>query len=529
VRTAIAQPESPAVPAGASRAARAAWNGIPGRALPAGLIVLHVVVQLLVRPFPRWFDALRVMDYARAFPHRPPPFPFSNGAPEQHALRIGSIAPEHVLQQIFGYGQVAFYAFPFLMGIVLVLATYALGRMLLGRSAGALAALLIVLEPILVRTTNNNTSWQLLPDVPAAALFVTGVALVVAAGRRVAAGNAGRAATWSLVAAGACFGWAYLARELVVFLFPVIVVALLLWRVPWRRWWLVALPMLGALGIEMAWASHLYGDPLARWTVASAHTYPPDFGNTRVHALVSFWRVLTHDPGAYATAVVAIATLVAAAVTRRRALLLAAAWFLALWAPLTLLGGFIDPQHVSLRVESPRYWVPLLPALALGAAGLLTLVAGRRGVRARLAVAGALATAVVVVYGAADLDYIRHAAAGSDEAGWTDARWSALRTWLHDNERRVPALASDGRTAVTLDLMYRYAPIGGAVRWHGRVVVVHRARRRERGLRPADVGGRALLWSRYTSRPRPRSADGWRLAWQADNASLAVYLPPART
>jgi 4-amino-4-deoxy-L-arabinose transferase-like glycosyltransferase len=523
VRTAAAQPDSPAAPAAAAATTRA--RPIAWLAAPVGLVVLHVVLQLLVRPFPRWFDALRVADDARAFPDGPGPFPFSSGAATQHALRIGSIVPERLFQEIFGFGQVAFYAFPFLMGIVLVLATYALGRMLFGRHAAVLAALIVVLQPILVRTTNNNTSWQLLPDVPAAALFVTGLALVVAAGRRMAAGAGGRAAPWLLVAAGACFGWAYLVRELVVFLFPVILVALLLWRVPWRRWWLLALPMVGALGVELVWASHLYGDALARWHVASAHTYPPDAGNTRAHALASFWRVLTHNPGAYVTALMALGTVLAAAVTRRRGLLLCAAWFLALWAPLTLLGGVIDPQHVSLRVESPRYWVALLPALALGTAGVAALVAGRRRAWPRVAAAVAVAAVVLAVYGVADVRYVQQVGRGADEAGWTDARWNALRSWLHANERLVPALASDGRTAVTLDLMYRYAPIGGGVRWHGPVTVTHRARRRTWTPRPADVGGQGLLWSRYTSTVRPREADGWRLAWRSDNGALAVYLP----
>jgi len=197
----------------------------------------------------------------------------------------------------------------------------------------------------------------------------------------------------------------------------------------------------------------------------------------------------------------------------------------ALCAPLTLLGGAIDPHHVSLHVEAPRYWVPLLPALALGAAGLLALPAASPGRPLRLAAVGALAAAVVLVYAVGDLRYVQGASAGRDEAGWTDARWSALRSYLHAHAALVPAVASDGRTAVTLDFMYRYAPIGGAVRWRGRVDALPGARRRYRRLRPADTGGVALLWSRYTSPRPPRAADGWRAAWRSDNGALAVYLP----
>jgi len=294
-------------------------------ALLLGVVALHVALQLLVRPFPRWFDALRVMDLARRFPDPQDRFPFSAGPVAWHALRIGSIVPERLFQEVFGYGQVAFYAFPFVMGIVLVVATFALGRELYGPAGAAFAALLVVLAPILVRTTNNNTSWQLLPDVPAAALFTSGLALVVVAGRRQAERRDGPVVSWLLVGAGACFGWQYLIRESAVFLFPVILVALGLWRVPWRRWWPLALPMLGALAVEFAWAQHLYGDVLARWHVASGHTYPPDAGGSRLHAALSFWRVLEHNPGAYPTAAMAVATVLAAVVTRRRALVLCAA------------------------------------------------------------------------------------------------------------------------------------------------------------------------------------------------------------
>jgi hypothetical protein len=225
------------------------------------------------------------------------------------------------------------------------------------------------------------------------------------------------------------------------------------------------------------------------------------------------------------TAAMAVATVLAAVVTRRRALVLCAVWFVALWAPLTLLGGVIDPHHVALHVEAPRYWVPLLPALALGAAGLLALPAASPGHPLRLAAVGVLAAAVVLVYAIGDLRYVAHAGEGRDEAGWTDARWSALRSYLHEHSALVPAVASDGRTAVTLDFMYRYAPIGGAVRWHGRVDVLPGGRRRHRRPGRADTGGVPLLWSRYTSPRPPRAADGWRTAWRSDNGALAIYLP----
>jgi hypothetical protein len=105
----------------------------------------------------------------------------------------------------------------------------------------------------------------------------------------------------------------------------------------------------------------------------------------------------------------------------------------------------------------------------------------------------------------------------------TDARWSALRTWLHHEGARIPVIASDGHTASTLDLMYRYAPIGGGVEWHGTVLVANH--RNSWRPRPRDVHGAALLWSVLTSTHPPAASDGWRLVWRSDNGKLRVYVP----
>jgi dolichyl-phosphate-mannose-protein mannosyltransferase len=477
-----------------------------GVALPLALVVAHVLVQLRIRPYPKWNDALIIMDFARRFPHLPPlqsDWRFEPVPVAQHALRIGMILPERGFQEIFGYGQVAFYAWPFLTGLVLVLATYWLGAMLFGRPAGTLAALILILQPMLVRTTVNNTSWQLLPDVPAAALFGLGMALLVHGARR---------SGWWLAAAGLCFGWAYLARELVALMFPAIVVALVLWKVPWRRWWTVAVPMLGTLALELVLAWRMHGDALARLHVGAGVNDPPHPNYRRLDALRGFWHMLETNPGAPLMLALMVATVALGAILRRREFVLCAVWCALLWLALLLGGGLLNPHHVSPRDTSARYYVPLLAPVALATAGALATLRLRP-------VAVAAAVALLAFYGFHDLRYVRRFDRATDEAGLTDARWSALRGWLATRQSVVPRLASDGHTLSALDLIYRYAPLGGAVQWHGAAIVANHPHWRPR---PDDVGGAALLWSRHTS-ALPRARDGWRLAWTSDNGALRVY------
>jgi len=91
------------------------------------LLVAHALVQLQVRPNPRWNDGTFMLNYARHFPDVPP---------NHYTLRIGLLLPTKLFEAVFGYGQVAYYAFPFLCGILLVVATYLLGASCSGPGRG---------------------------------------------------------------------------------------------------------------------------------------------------------------------------------------------------------------------------------------------------------------------------------------------------------------------------------------------------------------------------------------------------------
>ena len=112
-------------------------------AVGLGLVALHLVVTFQVRPHPRWNDGIFVLDDAAAFPDVPRQL-------DHHALRIGNIFPVRAFLEVFGYGQWAYYAWPFLTGILLVVAVFWLGTVLFGRWTGAAATVLLVFHPVLV-------------------------------------------------------------------------------------------------------------------------------------------------------------------------------------------------------------------------------------------------------------------------------------------------------------------------------------------------------------------------------------------
>jgi hypothetical protein len=485
-------------------------------AIGLGLVVLHLVVTFQVRPHPRWNDGIFVLDDAAAFPDVPRQL-------DHHVLRIGNIFPVRAFLELFGYGQVAYYAWPFVTGVLLVVAVFWLGTVLFGRWTAAAATVLLIFHPVLVDTviavgTERMTSWQLLPDLPSTAFFTLGLALLVTGAQRDDDRRWLSGLSWLFIGAGLTFGWAYLVRELTVFVFPVIVGVLAGWRLPLRRWVQVAAGMLACLVLELVvnWWAH--GDPLIRLKVGSEHgSSIADL--TRTDALLRFPRAVI----AYPQTVVVMATLVlmvlGAMLVRRRGHLLMLGWFVSLWLPLTLVSGLLDPGYIRINASLMRYWVPALPPLCLGAAA--AVAAGLAAVRDRLpedrrAVGRAL-TAVVVVVGLAlwcvpMLDDIAR--------NPRDAAWNDVRSFLARNDRRIDTVVTDDRDALILQIYSREA-VGGDLVLHADVERTGH----ELAAPPASAGDPRtwLVWSPVMSRTKPKAAQGWELALK--ERQLRVYRP----
>jgi hypothetical protein len=495
-----------------------ALSRVPTWVLGLGLVALHLAVTFQVRPHPRWNDGIFVLNDAASFPE-------VTRELDHHALRIGNIFPVRAFLELFGYGQVAYYAWPFVTGILLVVAVFALGTVLFGRWTGAAATVLLIFHPVLVDTViragrERMTSWQLLPDIPSTAFVTLGLALLVAgAQRRGSDGRAGDAAgPWWFLVAGFCFGWAYLVRELAVFVFPVILVALLAWRLPWRRWVQVALPMLGCLALELVTNAWAHGDPLVRLKVGGEHGSPIE-GLTRLDALLRFPRAVVGYPQTMAVLATVVLMVLGALLVRRRGHVLMLVWFVSMWLPLTLVSGLVDPGFIRINASLMRYWVPVLPALCLGAAAAVAsaLALVRRRLPERrpglgTAVTAAVAVAGLLVWCVPMLDNIAR--------NPRDRAWNAVRAYLAAHDDEIDTIVTDDRDALVLGI-YTREPLGGDRVVHATVRKTGHALREV----PASDGdpGTYLVWTPGLSTRRPSEEQGWRLVLK--KRELRVYAP----
>jgi 4-amino-4-deoxy-L-arabinose transferase-like glycosyltransferase len=476
---------------------------LPTWVLGFGLVLVHLAVAFQVRPAPRWNDGIFVLNRARDYPNVPL---------DHHALRIGNLLPVRGFLELFGYGQWSYYAWPFLTQILLVVAVFLLGIVLFERWTAVVATLLLIFHPVLVDTiiragSERMTSWQLLPDIPSTAFVTLGFALVIGAAQRRGDGRPGDAApTWWFLLAGFCFGWAYLVRELSVFFYPLLVGALLAWRLPWRRWVQVAIPMLGCLALEMVLASWVYGDPLARLKVDGEHGSAPLAPLTRTDALLRFPRIIEVYPGTVVVLTTLALTVLGALLIRRRPHVLLLCWFLVIWVPLTLVSGLINPDFIRINASLMRYWIPTLPALVLGAAGFVAWVLTwvRRRMLARSPGLGVAVTAGVAVLGLlVAVVPLAHLIARNPR----DHAWNAMRSYLHAHDKAVSTVITDDRDALVLGI-FRRDPEGGGLAVHTTIERVPHAEKQ-----PPESPGDPhtyLIWTPGLSKHKPAVADGWR-------------------
>lgn len=486
---------------------------VPRWVIGVTLLAVHLAVAFQVRPSPRWNDAIFVLNYARSYPDVPL---------DHHALRIGNLFPARLFLEIFGYGQVAYYAWPFLMGILLVLATFSLGAALFDRWTGAAAAFLVIFHPVFVTTeitygVERMASWHLLPDIPSTAFFTAGLALLISGAKRDEGDDRSRASAWWFLGAGLCFGEAYLIRELTVFAFPLIPLVLVMWRSPFRRWVQVALPMLACLALELVNAFLVYGDPLARLHVGAEHGSPPRNDLTRVDALLRLPRVIEAYPQTTAVFISFALMMLGAVISLRRGHILMLVWFLLVWLPLTLVSGLLDPGFIRINASLMRYWIPILPAVCLGAAAavgaLLTWLYRRLPDRALLPAALASGAFVVLLVAAWSLPLIDEIVGNP-----RDAKWNAVRSYLRTHDGSVDEVIIDERNALVLAI-YRNEPIGGEAAWQAEIRDVPHSQRRTPDA-PQDAGT-VLIWSPELSRRPPAPDTGWRLVLR--EPELRIY------
>jgi hypothetical protein len=485
-----------------------------------GLLACAAVIQfaLLRPPFPS--DSLAYFGWAESL----------GGNEISHGTtRLGVLVPVRIAIEVFGTSEAAYYIVPFMLSLLLIGATYVVGVRVTGSQVVGGAAGLAMVSSTLVLELNS----QILPDTFAAAWFVLGMALLLSA-----RGSAYR--TFWLAAGASAIGMAYLCREYVVFMAPLVL--FIGWVDHWkaRDWTLLAGTLIAMLAVEMVLMAVLFGDPLARIRALLGFAERGATGESAFLAAygegATRWTVLQRGPGALAMfdvgkllLVGVPAGVVLAVIDRQRRWMWSVflIWIAALWVPMIFLAGIVDPQTPRIRDNHVRYWYLVIPVLYLLATTIVTTTIS--GLRSRKLAVAAAVIGVLIAAGVLVSDL------GSVLPGRTfraigATQWDEVRDWLRANGETVDRIYTDTRMARVLPLYTR--EVFGAPIWQGEIVLF------ERGgefLPVADIDGAILLhelgirYLRNRNLQIPESyfdpGPGWEVAARRGDGTLTIVAP----
>jgi hypothetical protein len=448
--TTLLEPLRLARPPGATQHRRLVHDWL----LVGALVLVYAMLQSAFVHQPPLSDQIHYLFDAAMLPHI--------SDPPHQTLRIGLTIPVWFMIQLFDYSEAAYYAVPYLSAVGLIVATYWLGRLLDSRATGVIAGLMVFANPFVL----NDTS-QLLPDIPAAALFTGAITLLIWRWQRSEQPERlTRDDRLVLIGVGLLLGWSYLVREFIVLWFPVVVLVALVLRLPQTWWRLVALGTAAAFAFELLWGQIFFGSPFARivaalnqpasepWRVAERTQLigSGEIPDTHFEMLTAMPRnLVASDAGWILVALFAVLVLAAVLLPSPQLRMLA------LWVvvPVVLMLAVIQVAWLFdnriLRPEKLRYWLPAIPPLVVGGVAALLALGHRlldeRGRVVATGVAAALALTGVVMTGAQldqAVDFTRTGQAEylefrewAETSGqtcdviWTDAdHWRSSQRWV---------------------------------------------------------------------------------------------------
>lgn len=329
---------------------------------------------------------------------------------DHRSLRVGLIGMLVVMKSIFGYSEAMYYSVGLVAMGLLSSSTYALARLLLPRIPSVFAGVLVAANPLILARSSHP-----FPDLPAAALFTTGIGLLLWSGREAVPA---RVSGLMVLTAGATFGAAFAFRESIVLLAPVVLVAMWVIRIGRRDAVLLGMGAMAILVFELAAMQQWAGNALARLEVVLGRgsegelagaaidkaAQTAEFQGTYTQSAVAFVRHLYRSSRwALVFLIAPIGAAVGWLVSRRTAWLVIGSWLLTIWSLHLLIGpmrtgagGFV------FRLLQIRYWYPVFPALAIGLVGvfywgMLWLMSATRTGGGRV---GSIAAATTAVAGA---------------------------------------------------------------------------------------------------------------------------------
>ncbi|MEZ5186665.1 MAG: hypothetical protein R2720_13045 [Candidatus Nanopelagicales bacterium] len=345
--------------------------------------------------------------------------------------RWGIILPLIPVAVVFGATLPTFYAFAFLATALVIPVVYVLARWVAAPLIAAMSVVAFVATPL---TFINLTRGY--PDLMAIALNGLTLILVLAA--------RDKQRLWPLFLAGVVAGWAFEVRETTVFTWPLFV--WIVWGIA-RRGRGFAMLLLGLLpwamlDVILSW--QMLDDPLAKWHVLTGSDLNDStsvldgayLGHQRWWYLARLPVAIAQEPWGWVLLLLAGLGIAGGLVLRERVALYVV-WALLPAGFLILQAGFLDPQHPSVRVDVPRYWLAFTPGLTIAAVAFCAWVAPR--VRLPAAVGAGALTLLLLASGvrfatteptfypnSGDLPYRTVQALPPGATVWTDGRTSRI-------------------------------------------------------------------------------------------------------
>lgn len=327
------------------------------------LVLLLILVSIGLQAYflnpPVISDQLDYFFHANSFFNKPL-------AITHRSMRLGLIIPTAVLIKIFGYSEAAYYAMSFIGMAALVAGTYLIARYLFSRTTAILSAVLIMAMP--------NVLWEsghLLPDIPGAGIAVLAFGLLAAANPDGGKNNK-RTAHWTNFGVGLLLGWAYLIREFVLFIFPMVIILLWIRRRPFSDLLLVMLGAVLMASIEWVYCAYFYGNPFTRFISVQPRGTAGSI-NRDIYQVVTYLPRLINKYNGHVYNLMLFLSLAVncyQSLKGRKENLFLLIWFVSGFLLLTLTGllpVILDwPDTVLLRLHLFRYWMIIVPPLVIG-------------------------------------------------------------------------------------------------------------------------------------------------------------------
>lgn len=310
---------------------------------------------------------------------------FPNGAWNEVGLsRWGMLAPLMLAGAIWGNAEITYYIYPIVAAGLLVGVLYGLAARLANRWTGVAGSLLVSLTALVFVHLSRGY-----PDL--IALAFVGLALFSLLMARDAMTESPRLGSAWILLAGCAVGWAFTVRELTIFAWPALAIALIRVGRPRLALPAFAVPPLIALAADTYLNSRVFDDPWLRFNLLTGNSIASSgvsadavyLGHDRWYYMSIPIRILWERSAGPALVLTLGVGLVGGA-WRMRQLGALWLWGASVFSLLWISGGLLRPSAPSIRLDIIRYNLAFAVPLALTGVCVLGLLIMRSRGRPRV-------------------------------------------------------------------------------------------------------------------------------------------------